>query len=146
MQAGLAAAEQGWEKGFHFVVHRVERGLETGFGFMVDLGDGFFQQIDGSLHVFALPAVIIVALFGLFQFLQCRQIYRAQAAHGLLSLADGLLQSVQIIALPRFLRQSRLVCRSSLQTVVETPRVQQSLLLLQQQLLRRRLQFGQPCG
>ena len=113
---------------------------------MVDLGDGFFQQIDGSLHVFALPAVVIVALFGLFQFLQRRQVHRTQAAHGLLRLADGLLQSIQIIALPRFLRQSRLVCGSSLQIVVETPCVQQSLLLLQQQLLRRRLQFGQPCG
>ena len=91
---------------------------------MVDLGDGFFQQVDGSLHVFALPAVVIVALFGLFQFLQCRQVYRAQAAHGLLRLADGLLQYVQIIALPCFLRQSRFVCGSSLQIVVETPCVQ----------------------
>lgn len=69
-EGGFAAAEQSREEGLDFAVDGVESFFETRFGFVVDLGDGFFQKRDGGLHVFALAAVVAVAFARFFEFLQ----------------------------------------------------------------------------
>ena len=43
-EGGFATAEQGREEGLDFAVDGVEGLFETLFGFVVDLGDGFFQK------------------------------------------------------------------------------------------------------
>ena len=70
LQGGFAAAKQRGEDALHFGVDGVEGFQEAGFGFVVDLGDGFFQQGDGVLHVFALAAVIGFALLGFGKLVQ----------------------------------------------------------------------------
>ena len=95
MQRRFAAAKQGGEKTAHFFVDGIEGGFEALFGFLVDLGDGFFQQGDGGLDVFALAAVVVVALAGFGKFVERGEIDGAECADAVVQALDLLRQIFQ---------------------------------------------------
>ena len=99
-EGGFAAAEQGREEGLDFAVDGVEGFFETLFGFVVDLGNGFFQKGDGGLHVFALAAVVAVAFARFFEFLQGGEVDGAEGFDLLGEAADAAVQYFR-----RFFRQ-----------------------------------------
>ena len=74
--------------------------FEPRFGFIVDLGDGFFQKGNGCLHVFALAAVVAVAFARFFEFLQGGEVDGAEGFDLLGKAADAAVQYFR-----RFLHQ-----------------------------------------
>ena len=99
-EGGFAAAKQGREEGLDFAVDSVEGFFETLFGFVVDLGDGFFQKRDSGLHVFALAAVVAIAFARFFEFLQGGKVDGAEGFDLLRKAADAGVQYFR-----RFFRQ-----------------------------------------
>ena len=69
LQIGFAAAEKCGEETVHALIYRIEGFFKARFGFVVNLGDGLFQQINCRLDIFVLAAVISVAFARFVQLL-----------------------------------------------------------------------------
>ena len=124
-----------------FAVDGVEGFFETLFGFVVDLGDGFFQKGDGGLHVFALAAVVAVAFARFFEFLQGGEVDGAEGFDLLGETADAAVQYFRRFFRQRFERVQ--IGGAFGQVLMVAFGVDQGFLLLQQGGLGRGLKLRQ---